>query len=75
MSLRLSHDQLGDGLAVRAVVDRRPIDLGRLAQLDRPVVVVAGEHDTLTPLDHATELVDAIPEAEISPAAVAPRRL
>ncbi len=65
VALRLSHDRLGYELAVKAVVDRRPVDLLRLAELDLPVVVITGEHDKLTPLDNATELVAAIPGAEL----------
>jgi pimeloyl-ACP methyl ester carboxylesterase len=63
---RVAHDRVGYDLAVRAVVDRRPIDLAQLAGLEMPVAVVVGELDTLTPVDHAEELTDSIAGAELS---------
>lgn len=63
---RLAHDPLGYELAVSAVIDRSPIELGNLAALDVSTLVVVGELDVLTPPEHAEELAAAIPGAELA---------
>ncbi len=71
VALRLSHDRLGYELATRAVIERRQIDLEKLAALEVPSLVLVGELDALTPPAHAQELAASIPRAilEVIPGA------
>lgn len=66
IALRLRHDPVGYELAVRAVVDRLPLDLERLAGIKVPVAVVVGVLDQLTPIDHSRGLYGAIRGATLT---------
>ena len=64
---RPAFPQTAEGM--QAVVDQWDVDLAhdvrdRLAQITAPALVVAGEHDMVTPAPHGRAVADAIPGAQ-----------
>lgn len=64
LELRLSHDRTGYALAIAAVARRDAIH-HEVARITTPTLILVGEHDQLTPLEHARELHDLISGSQL----------